>query len=487
MVKIVTLGPGAEGRFVGWHDPYLLKAVPAGAIRILLVECGQGSLASALKALVPDRQIFGLARDAEAASRVRGDLESVWVGDAQEDCLELAPDSLDCIIYGEALAHLDDPLAVLERHSVHLAPDGIVLCWVRNAQHYSVISQILRGDLHHDDLGATRSGRQRMDTYASFSKLLLDAGFAPTIEDVCEEPVSREFLMAASLLCNHVGANVSAMVPHFGSRRYLFKGSRLPAAGVRSGAAEPLTFVACVNNEAVLKENLLSSPCLLGNHPHEVLLMRGCSSAAEGLNRGIDAARNTSVVCVHQDVYLPKDWPLRFVRQRIAAEAQYGSVAVLGMFGSSFVDGARTKCGHVVDRDRVLRENGPLPQPVDTLDELLLAVHQRAPLRFDPRLGFHLYGADICLSARSRGLQAVSVDALCFHNSQTTEVPPAFLESARILVDKWPLQLPIATSCALIDDAWLSANRGRMPPRVRLNKALEWVETAARRIRMRGM
>ena len=40
--------------------------------------------------------------------------------------------------------------------------------------------------------------------------------------------------------------------------------------------------------------------------------------------------------------------------------------------------------------------DGPeLPATVATLNELLLVVPRDTPLRFDPDLGFHMYGADV--------------------------------------------------------------------------------------------
>jgi hypothetical protein len=54
-----------------------------------------------------------------------------------------------------------------------------------------------------------------------------------------------------------------------------------------------------------------------------------------------------------------------------------------------------------------------LPASVSTLDELLLVIPSSTHLRFDPDLGFHLYGADICLTAQERGLAVVALDAAC--------------------------------------------------------------------------
>ena len=86
-----------------------------------------------------------------------------------------------------------------------------------------------------------------------------------------------------------------------------------------------------------------------------------------------------------------------------------------------------------------------------TLDELLLVVRRDSGLNFDPALGFHFYGADLCLQAHDRGLAVVVLAALCHHNSKTVELPKAFFASAAVFARKWSHQLPIATSCVLID------------------------------------
>ena len=57
----------------------------------------------------------------------------------------------------------------------------------------------------------------------------------------------------------------------------------------------------------------------------------------------------------------------------------------------------------------MLRDGPELPAQVATLDELLLIVKRDSGLRFDPELGFHLYGADICLQAIEQGLAVVAL------------------------------------------------------------------------------
>jgi hypothetical protein len=99
----------------------------------------------------------------------------------------------------------------------------------------------------------------------------------------------------------------------------------------------------------------------------------------------------------------------------------------------------------------MLRDGPELPARVATLDELLLVVRRDSPLRFDPDLGFHLYGADICLQAAEHGLAVVALAALCHHNSRSVGLPAAFYRSAEVFARKWSHRLPVATPCAIID------------------------------------
>jgi hypothetical protein len=226
------------------------------------------------------------------------------------------------------------------------------------------------------------------------------------------------------------------------------------------------SFVACVSNCSVLKRNLLASPCLGPGSRHEVILVKKCPSAAAGLNFGIEKGEGEWVVCVHQDVYLPTGWDRCLAQQHREAEGRFGQIGVAGAYGVGEVELPRSqrlplgakRVGWVVDRKRVLRDGPELPARVATLDELLLVVRRDTTMRFDPELGFHLYGADICMQARERGLAVVALEALCHHNSASVGLPDAFFASAEVFARKWRHRLPVATPCAIID------RQGRVQP-----------------------
>jgi hypothetical protein len=230
-------------------------------------------------------------------------------------------------------------------------------------------------------------------------------------------------------------------------------------AGLAPGVV-PLSFVVGVSDEQILKKNFMASPCVAAaGSPHQVILVRDGLNVVAKLNHGLEQAENDWVVCMHQDVWLPAGWDIVLAQQIQAAELRFGPIGVAGVYGVGDVIRAddpagplgAERIGWVVDRGRTLNDGPGLPATVATLDELLLVVRRDLPLRFDPALGFHLYGADLCFQARERGLAAVAVGALCHHNSRHIGLGEGFHESAAVFARKWKHRLPIATPCVIID------------------------------------
>jgi hypothetical protein len=115
---------------------------------------------------------------------------------------------------------------------------------------------------------------------------------------------------------------------------------------------------------------------------------------------------------------------------------------------------------------RSLDEGVPLPARAATLDELLVVVPSGTPLKVEPALGFHLYGADLCLQSAERGLAVVVIDAYCHHNSRNIGLPREFFGSAEAFAQKWHHRLPVATACAVIDFEHRVQMLGNTPGRI---------------------
>jgi GT2 family glycosyltransferase len=208
------------------------------------------------------------------------------------------------------------------------------------------------------------------------------------------------------------------------------------------------TVICAANNEQVLQSCLLNSPDI--GDVAEVILQKGYASAAVAYNSGLQEAKTDLVVLIHQDVYLPKGWLAVLNRSLDVLSKVDPNWGVLGVWG---VNESKDSTGFLY-----CAANGRLGQlfkgtrEVRSLDEVLLVMRKSSGLRFDERLpGFHMYGTDICLEARRRGMKSYVVPAPCVHNTNGYRMLPLqFWLGYLFMRKKWKTELPIATSCTEI-------------------------------------
>jgi glycosyltransferase involved in cell wall biosynthesis len=219
------------------------------------------------------------------------------------------------------------------------------------------------------------------------------------------------------------------------------------------------TICSAVNDEDVLRSCLLSSPDISG--AGEIMLPRGCLSAATAYNAALTGAKHDIVILIHQDIYLPRGWFERLesaIHTLEATDPQWGVLGVYGItpggvyHGHLYCNASQTLLG------RPLRE----PAEVGSLDEIVLVVRKGSGLRFDPEMkGFHFYAADICLTARQRGLKNYAVPAFCFHNANGYGMfPRSFWQGYFYIWRKWRALLPVRTPCIEINRSLWPVLRG---------------------------
>jgi GT2 family glycosyltransferase len=170
-------------------------------------------------------------------------------------------------------------------------------------------------------------------------------------------------------------------------------------------------------------------------------------NAAQGLNRGLDQADTPWVVFSHQDVLFPTGWRTSVTRM---LSSMPDSVAVVGLVGTR-VDGRYR--GHIVDPNG-RSYWGPLPADVLALDEVVLVLRRGSGLRFDEEVpGFHCYGTDLCLRARSRGLRVMAVDAAVRHLS-SGRIDESYDKAARWILERWGKEFGyiIPTPATILED-----------------------------------
>ncbi|MFO0938669.1 MAG: glycosyltransferase [Gemmataceae bacterium] len=426
----------------------LVQGLPHRSGKVLVIN-GDVSIASQIKSTHGHWQVISV--NAEKKQGIPDTIYDLFDGNnITSETNHIQPNSLNAVIFGIRISQTVKYNQLLNRIHCLLAKDGIVLTAIENARHHSFLSCLAEGDfpltaddeISYSSLPFTRSSAQRF---------FLNAGYSPDLFDVISDDIPSVKLQAFHALLGHNRAINAIDHIEYKAKTLFFRLHPFCKEVPQNQTSQlMLTFVVCLSNENILRSNLLASPDLAQGHKHEMIFIRNCSSAAEGLNMGLENAKNEIVICIHQDVFLPKGWCDRFSDCWFQAQSLYGPLGVVGVYGVVEQANNSIRAGHVIDRIRMLKEFFPLPVPCRTLDELLLAIPRNSLIRFDPNLGFHLYGADACLQAQRLGLANVIIETPCLHNSRTITLPNEFSASATAFSRKWQTELPVSTPCVKI-------------------------------------
>lgn len=164
-------------------NPDLLDRIPLDARLVLDIGCATGALGVEYKRRNPRARYLGVERDADAARVAATRLDHVFVADLDAGPLPfgelIAPGSVDCLIYGDALEHLSDPWGTLRAQVGLLAEGGTVLVCMPNQEHWSFAERLLRGTWDYETSGLFDHTHLRWFSRASTERLLRAAGLAP--------------------------------------------------------------------------------------------------------------------------------------------------------------------------------------------------------------------------------------------------------------------------------------------------------------------
>ena len=211
-----------------------------------------------------------------------------------------------------------------------------------------------------------------------------------------------------------------------------------------------ITFVVAVNSLKLFESNFSISPCLRGSHNHEILVQEHFPSAAKAYNDAIERSTNELIVFCHQDLVLPEGWIME-LDEALAYLERFDSN--WGVLGCSGMTRDRRHWRYVYSSGLGI-SGKPLvrPEPVQTLDEIVLVLRKSSDLRFDEQLPhFHFYGTDICLKAASLGMTSYVITAFCIHNThQSLILPKEFYGCYQYIRNAWKKNLPIQTTCVRI-------------------------------------
>ncbi len=426
-----------------------LSAVSPDDESILIMGSSWTGLAEALKAQRSARLVFGAACAADIELLEDEQLDAAFAVDPRSDEDLFEGRYFDCIVVDDLLLQADNPGDLLIGLRRRLNPGGRLVCALPNIQHYSALASIIAGDFQYQDDGPFNRRYLRFVGTANIQKLFLDAGFLPRLVEQPLKLMPDEAIRAFVPIIDHLRLNREFFVAKASATHQICVGYPLPEV---SATNMGITFIAAVNNERQLKDNLLASP-IFEDSRHEFIGVTGAASAAEALNTGMarSLADNAIVVLVHQDIYLPKGWDDRLIHGLFAAEAKFGPVGIAGVFGVvRAADFSFQRAGKVLDRRTLLATPHDMPARATSLDEIVLALPVRGGsiVGLDENLGFHMYGSEACLASNDAGRVPVIVDAPCLHNSESGYgLDNKFAESAQRFAQKRRASFPYATTC----------------------------------------
>ena len=174
------------GNYYQGINQVLLHQVPETAVRILEIGCASGVFGAALKEQNPKRYVVGVEYVPEVAEIAKTHLDEVYAFDIQTNELpdSIALQSFDCIVCGDVLEHLTEATSVLRKLLPYLKPDGKVVACIPNAQHFSVIQQLLTQNFQYHGVGLLDKTHVNLMTLPNMYKMFLDAGYLPQLAQV---------------------------------------------------------------------------------------------------------------------------------------------------------------------------------------------------------------------------------------------------------------------------------------------------------------
>jgi SAM-dependent methyltransferase len=189
--------------------------IPPDASHILDVGCWMGGFGASIKASRPERVVWGIEPNAEAAEVASRRLDRVIVGTFPSE----APlgQLFSAVTFIDVVEHFLDPWGAIREAGSLLAPGGVVVAAIPNIRHAEAVYPLLvRGRWDYSDSGLLDQTHLRFFTRATAVELFessgyevvrvapvnmsykaFDMGFVARMSKWCEELFAHHYVVVA--------------------------------------------------------------------------------------------------------------------------------------------------------------------------------------------------------------------------------------------------------------------------------------------------
>lgn len=431
----------------------LFEALPAGKKKVLELGCAEGNLGQLYKQNNPDCEWIGVDVDIASLETAATKLDRVIEFNLNHynDVDFQAIGSFDMVVFGDLIEHMLEPERLIANISEVTEENAHLVCCIPNMVNVQVARKLILGDLTYDVMGLLDNTHTRFFSPASAQKMLMDGGWIPHLQSTYDVPLPE-----GAFIDGLLHAAQALGVPHSTAQRnlslyqliYSCKKAPITCASVQDKSF-PISVVYGENMPLQASENIYKSAGLQ-EMDAQIIPVQGARSAAEAFEYGRKAAIHDWIMYCHQDVYFPKGSGALIAQKLLQLQKRGLTKAPVGVFGIGVPDGSDVEnmgmCGLIVDRGNLL--DFPEGQQALCIDECVVFIHKDCVSKIDPELGWHAWGADICMQALADPTvhDPVIIRVPVFHNSVTEQkLPLNYEESVDLVGRKFP-QLPEITT-----------------------------------------
>jgi 2-polyprenyl-3-methyl-5-hydroxy-6-metoxy-1,4-benzoquinol methylase len=164
--------------------PEMLKYIPENAIHILDVGCSEGTFCNMISR--PDRELWGVEINPDAAQVATKVCYRVLVGDFNAIFDQLPNNYFDCVIFNDVLEHLLLPWETIQMVKSLLSPDGVLVSSIPNFRYIdNLITEILfHGEFQYKPEGGILDDTHiRFFTTKSIRRMFIEQGYEVLVHD----------------------------------------------------------------------------------------------------------------------------------------------------------------------------------------------------------------------------------------------------------------------------------------------------------------